>query len=100
MFYAEGRQGVTFNLRDNLLITPHAVADVRVWTPDINESSYVEGGGGLSLKYLFNRADYEVERSSLEFLLQYKYGTLFNKTKITDRENVINALFLTTILKF
>jgi hypothetical protein len=33
-------------------------------------------------------------------LLQYKYGTLFNKTQVTDRENVINALFLTTIIKF
>lgn len=100
MFYIEGRQGISFNVRDRFLITPHVVADVRVWSPDLNESSYVEGGGGLSFKYLFNRADYEVERSSLEFLLQYKYGTLFNKTKITDRENVINALFLTTILKF
>lgn len=100
MFYAEGRQGITFNLGDRLLVTPHVVADVRWWTPDINLSSLVEGGGGLSVKYLFNRADYEVERSSLEFLLQYKYGRLFNKVDVKDREDIINALFLTTIFKF
>ncbi len=100
MFYVEGRQGITFNVNDRFLITPHVVADARLWTPDINESSYVEGGPGLSVKFLFNRAPYEVDRSSLEFLLQYKYGTLFNKTQVTDRENVINALFLTTIIKF
>lgn len=100
MFYAEGRQGITFNLGDRFLLTPHLVADVRIWSPDRDESSCVEGGGGLSLKHIFNRSDYEVERSSLEFLLQYKFGTLFNKTKVTDRENVINALYLTTILKF
>lgn len=100
MFYVEGRQGLTFNVGDRFLVTPHLVADFRGWTPDVNQASAIEGGGGLSFKYLFNRADYEVERSSLEVLLQYKYGTLFNKTDVKDRENVINALFLTTILKF
>jgi len=100
MFYGEVRQGLTYNVRDRLLITPHLVADFRLWTPDRDESSYIEGGGGLSLKYIFNRFDYEVERSSIEFLLQYKYGTLFNKTKIRDREDRISALFLTTIITF
>jgi tetratricopeptide (TPR) repeat protein len=100
MFYAEGRQGVSFNFGDRFLLTPHVVVDARLWSPDGNQSSYVEGGGGLSFKYLFNRAQYEIERSSVEFLLQYKYGTLFNKTNVKDRENVINALFLTSIVRF
>ena len=78
----------------------HVVADCRLWVPDWDASSYLEGGGGLSFKYLFNRFDYEVERSSLEFLLQYKYGTLFNKINVSGREKRISALFLTTIVKF
>ena len=100
MFYVEGRQGISFNIRDRFLITPHLVADFRLWAPDANQSSYIEGGAGISFKYLFNKAEYEVYRSSLEVLLQYKYGNLFNKTDVTDRENLINALFITTILKF
>jgi len=100
MFYAEGRQGITFNVSNRFLITPHVVADCRLWVPDWDASSYLEGGGGLSFKYLFNRFDYEVERSSLEFLLQYKYGTLFNKINVSGREKRISALFLTTIVKF
>lgn len=100
MFYVEGRQGITFNIRNRVLLTPHVVADCRVWSPDRDESSLVEGGAGISLKYLFNRFHYEIERSSVEFLLQYKYGTLFNKYNASADEKRINALFLTTIVTF
>jgi len=99
MFYGEFRQGVTFNYGDRFLVTPHLVADARVWAPDRNHSSLYEGGLGLSLKYLFNEPDYEVYRSYLELLVHYKLGMLYNRTE-EDGDKDINALFVSGILHF
>ena len=73
--YLEGRQGVSVNVGDRLVLTPHLVVDGRYENPTTFISSYVEGGLGLSLKYLFGGNDYELHRSSLELLLHYKWGS-------------------------
>lgn len=71
-FYGEARQGWTFRVMDWLLLTPHAVIDGRTQTRDVNDISYLEGGGGVSARFLFNETKYETYRSSFELLLQYK----------------------------
>ncbi len=73
-YYAEVRQGWTFNYGDRLLITPHLTVSGRHLNPDEFDDGYREGGGGVSLRYLFNESRYEAARSSVEFLLQYKRG--------------------------
>lgn len=77
-YYAELRQGVTFRLGPGLLLTPHFVADGRYETPGGSRSSYVETGGGLSLK-LFQRGRYQVETSAFEILLQYRAGEFLDR---------------------
>lgn len=71
-FYGEARQGWTFRVTDWLLLTPHAVIDGRTQTRDDAGISYLEGGGGVSVRFLFNESKYQTYRSSFELLLQYK----------------------------
>jgi len=75
-YYAEARQGITLNFRDRILITPHLVIDGRNQNPDPFGVSYLEGGTGVTISYLFAASRYESHRSSLEFLIQYKHGIL------------------------
>lgn len=73
-FYGEVRQGYTFNLYDRFLITPHLVLDGKTQTNDIYNTAYLEGGAGVSFKFLFNESHYMANRSSFELLAQYKMG--------------------------
>ena len=73
-YYAEIRQGVTFNLNDSVLITPHLVVDARYQDPLKLNSSYLEAGAGLSVKFLLLETRYEVHRASFEILAYYKHG--------------------------
>ena len=97
--YGEARQGITFNLQDKWLVSPHVVGDFRLVEPDRDQDSLAEMGAGVSLRYLLPAYDYEVSRSSIEFLLQYKYGTLFHSLS-NDKNNNISSVFLTTIITF
>ncbi|MFC5472640.1 NfrA family protein [Paraherbaspirillum soli] len=72
--YGEARQGRTFNVANKLLITPHLVIDGRHQWPDPFDTSYFEGGVGVSFKYLFNETRYEATRSNIDFNIQYKHG--------------------------
>jgi hypothetical protein len=78
-YYLEARQGITFNVRDTLLVTPHLILDGRYQDPHRIGSSYFEGGIGLSLKYLFNETRYEAHRSSFELLMHYKKGSFLTR---------------------
>jgi tetratricopeptide (TPR) repeat protein len=75
--YGESRRGVTLNFRNRLLLTPHVVGDARWQSGQFLSGSYVEGGMGVSLRYLFNETRYEIQRSSFEVLFQCKWGGLF-----------------------
>lgn len=97
--YGEVRQGMTFNVNDKLLVTPHIVADTRITEPDRDQTSLVEFGAGVSLRFLFPAFEYEVSRSSMEILLQYKGGTLFH-AEGHNKNNTINSLFLTTSITY
>ena len=70
-FYGEAREGVTWRPFSRLLVTPHVVVDARYEDSRGPTDSFVEGGGGLSLRYLFNESPYEGYRSSAELLIQY-----------------------------
>ena len=98
MFAAEARQGVTKPLGNSWLLTPHLVADAKLWSPDRDHSSFWEAGIGVSLKYLFNGGNYEIKRSYAEILAQYKVGEFYNADE--DMEDSINALFVSCIVRF
>ncbi len=96
--YLEGRLGWTWNVGNRLLITPHIVADVRVWD-ERRDPSYIEAGPGLSLRWFFNDNQYETWKSDIEILLQYKAGTLFHQDG-SSRRDTLHALFATVIYSF
>jgi tetratricopeptide (TPR) repeat protein len=84
-FFGEARQGISYNLWNNIVLTPHAVIDGRIQTKDQSNLSYLEAGGGLSLKYYFNQTRYSAPKSYIEFLFQYKAG-------IVNIESGFNAI--------
>ena len=71
-FYGELRQGISYNIKNRFVVTPHLVLDGRVQSPDPGDISYLQGGVGISFSYLFNESRYQAPRSSLELTLQYK----------------------------
>jgi adsorption protein A len=97
-YYIEARQGITFNYRDRLLVSPHVEADVRYQDPLTTNSSYLEGGIGLSLRYLFYQPKYEVHRASFEVLSYYKWGD-FLKRGFSPKGSPYNGLFITGIFR-
>jgi len=96
LFNGEARQGWTFKVARNAMLTPHLVVSARVWTPDDNRLSLWEAGAGVSFKFLFNETRYTTPRSSVEILAQYKAGQLYNRT---DSQNVDGA-YLSTIVRY
>ena len=97
--YGEIRQGVTFNFNDNVLLTPHLVVDARSQDPHPINSSYLEAGAGVSLKFLFLETRYEVHRASFEILAYFKHGNFLNRTfKISGDK--YDGFFLTGIFHF
>lgn len=73
-FFGEARQGISYNLSKNIVLTPHAVIDGRIQTNDVSNLSYLEAGGGLSLKFYFNQTIHSAPKSYIEFLFHYKAG--------------------------
>lgn len=76
--YAELRRGVSWNLNDGWVFTPHALADFRSEIPSRLNSSYLEAGGGLSIRYQFHKGPYHIPGSTMEFVVQYKRGIFAN----------------------
>lgn len=70
--YAEIRQGITFNLADKFLVTPHLVLNGRYQSTEGPNDSYIEGGAGVSLKYRPEDLQYHPSYSGAELLMQYK----------------------------
>ena len=73
--YVEIRQGLTFNVRDTWLVTPHVVADARISDePGIAAVTdrFIEAGFGSSFKYLFNADKYRSHRAALELIVQQR----------------------------
>ena len=69
---AELRQGRAFNFNNTTMVTPHLSAGARKQWPDPSDTSHVDIGAGVSVKYLFNETRYETARSNGEFTLQYR----------------------------
>jgi tetratricopeptide (TPR) repeat protein len=101
----ELRQGATYNIKDRYLITPHLQAGINYWAPDGGEGgddgipSFVEGGPGVSFKYLFDESDYKAYNSSLELLFYYKWGAFLNNTP-DDEDDAYGGIFTSIILNF
>jgi adsorption protein A len=97
--YGEVRQGITWNLGNRLLLTPHLVSDARYQDSRGPTDSFIEGGGGISLRYLFNESVYEGLRSSVELLVQYKAGR-FIERRSGSGDPDFHGLVLTGVLRF
>jgi adsorption protein A len=98
-YYAEIRQGVTFNLNDSILLTPHLVVDARYQDPLLINSSYLEAGAGVSVKFLLLETRYEVHRASFEILAYYKHGNFLNRSFKVSGDKY-DGFFLTGIFHF
>ena len=98
-YYAEFRQGVTFNFNDKFLLTPHLVIDARYQDPLNLNSSYLEEGVGVSLKFLFLETRYEIHRASFEILAYYKHGN-FLERQFKVSGDKYDGFFLTGIFHF
>jgi len=72
VFYGEARQGVTFNIKDRLTVSPHVILDGRTQYRDNSDLSYVEGGAGVAVRLPFLESTYESYRSSVEGVIQYR----------------------------
>ena len=97
--YVEGRQGISFGVRDNLFVTPHFVVDGRFQGPNTVASSYIEGGVGVSLKYLFNSGAYDLHRSGLELFVHYKWGSFIESDAFSVTEG-FQGLVITPVFSF
>ncbi|WP_027361375.1 tetratricopeptide repeat protein [Halodesulfovibrio aestuarii] len=73
-FLIHGRQGWTWNIHDELLVTPHLYATYKEESPDRNNLSHVEGGPALSLRWLEGEDEYESYKREWEVLLRYTIG--------------------------
>lgn len=97
--YVEARQGLSWKLRENLILSPFLVADARWRTRSrAGDVSFYEGGLGLSARYLYDEDKYTLPRKSVELLLTYKLGRIFDTDDIKDDR--INALFATLLFRF
>jgi len=99
VLYGEARQGVTFRIANQVLLTPHVVVDTRYQDSRGPSDSFVEGGGGVSLRYLFSESRYEGYRGSVELLIQYKAGEFFNRPRAAS-DGSFHGLVLTGVLRF
>lgn len=73
-FYAEGRQGMTFNLYgDRTMLTPHLYARGRFQTGDGEDFQEVDLGLGVVLRWLFREDRYHDYQSSAELLPRLGY---------------------------
>lgn len=97
--YVEGRQGFNWKVRDNLILTPFLVADAKWWSKSrADDVSFYEGGLGLSTRYLYDEDKYSLPRKSVELLMTYKLGRVFDTDNIKDDK--IDAFFATLLFRF
>lgn len=97
--YAEARRGLTWRIDDNLLVSPFAMADAKWWSDSsANDVSFYEGGLGVSARHYFDEDKYTLPRRSLELLMTYKLGRIFEADNIKDED--INAFFATVLFRF
>ncbi len=96
VYYGEARQGMTFNFCNYFLVTPHLAVNLRYQDPCNAATSYVEGGPGISLKYLYWETKYEIPRGTLELLVHYKFGKFMNQGFSFDGSsfNGVNVLLV------
>ena len=80
--FAQFRQGLTFRMRQILLITPVAVFTARHQSPGSAAGSYVQQGGGVSLRFLHHESTYSSRKSSFELLLEGYRGDLVAEPKL------------------
>ena len=98
-YFGELRQGLTINLEDRFLLTPHLVVAGRYQDPGGALSSYVEGGGGLSLKLFYGGGRYRDAGGSLEILLQYRLGRFVNQS-VEVTEESFDGFLTTAVFQF
>ncbi len=97
LWYGELRQGWSFKVLPKLVLTPHLIVDGIWYTPDRDDSSFVEGGIGISGKYFWGGTSYLTDHHSIELLTYYKRGEL-TAGGVDDRK--ISGFFATLIISY
>jgi hypothetical protein len=75
VLYVQARQGRSWGLADDWVISPHVLVAGRAEQPDAADISYAEWGLGVALRHVFGGTRYEAPGRSAELLLQYKRGS-------------------------
>lgn len=97
LWYGELRQGWSFKVYPKFVLTPHLIADGIWYTPDREDSSFIEGGIGISGKYFWGGTSYLSDHHSAELLAYYKRGEL---TAGGVDKRKIDGFFLTLIISY
>jgi tetratricopeptide (TPR) repeat protein len=92
-FYLEGRQGLTFNFRDDTMLTPHAYLRGRFQTGDDEDFQEVDMGLGVVARWLFREDRYHDFQSSAELLPRIGYD-------LVNSDGRDLTLSLTAIVRF
>ena len=74
VFIAHGRQGRTWNVNDEWLISPHVYLTYKKNSSDRYNTSHVEGGPALSIRWLEGEDEYVSYKREWEILLRYSFG--------------------------
>lgn len=82
--FAQFRQGITFRVGQALLITPYVVAAARHQSPQAAIRTYLEAGGGLSLRFLLRDSIDLPRKSSFEVLVDCHRGVLMTQPDATS----------------
>lgn len=74
VFLIHGRQGWTWNVADQLLISPHGYITYQDVLPDRDGLSHVEGGPAISFRWLEGEDEYISYKREWEVLVRYTFG--------------------------
>lgn len=85
-YYGEWREGVTFALREAVMVSPYAVLDVRGVAERLFGDDVAEAGAGVSLRAYFAKSHYHAPAGQFELNVQYKMS-------VADRETGLTTMF-------
>ena len=98
LYFGQGRQGYSFPIRPNLLVSPHAMVEVRYQDRVRQRVGYFQQGAGLALNVAL-QSDYDqAPRGRLEFLAQYRWGGFFARHPLLSPREDFAGWFLSLAL--
>lgn len=98
LYFGQTRQGVSFPLTPQLLLSPHATLEIRYQDRARQRVGYLQGGGGIALNYALQRHEDRPSWGRLEMLLQYRSGSFFNRHPALDPRTNFSGWFFSVAL--